>query len=510
MIKTKNLSFSYKDKVVLNNLNFSIDKKEFVSFVGPSGCGKTTLLNLISGILPAIDKSLVVDTKNISFVFQQNALLPWKSVIGNVLLPLDIKNTKPGQEDIQRAKDILKIVGLEGFEYYYPAELSGGMKKRVEIARALINNPDLLIMDEPFSSLDIITREKLNLLIREIHRNSDITIVLVTHSVEEACFLSNKVFVLSLAPAEIIDVKTIERKKSSSENQFILSSEELSTDKEIRKKAKLLWNMQPATSSLLKNEQKAKIAQKKINPFLIPFELLAIFIILTLSKYLLKIDDYIFPYPFAVFRRFFQTITDGSIFIHLGTTIYESLTGFFIAFFITLITGYIIAKSKFFSRLLMPYLIAFNTIPSVALAPFLVLWFGFGFAPKIIISVIVIFFPMLINNISAMRIAEEQMGMLIKFYKPGKLTAFLRFEFPASLPVIFSGVKVSITLSVIGAVVGEFVSGSKGLGALVVRAKANFDTELMFVSLIWLIILGLFYYGSAGMLYSFIVKKLHE
>jgi len=146
----------------------------------------------------------------------------------------------------------------------------------------------------------------------------------------------------------------------------------------------------------------------------------------------------------------------------------------------------------------MPYLIASNTIPSIALAPFLVLWFGFGATPRVITSVIVIFFPMLITNISAVGIAERRLAQLLAFFRPPRWQRFVRFEFPASLPMIASGVKVSITLSVIGAVVGEFVSGNRGLGSLVSIAKANFDVELMFVGLLWLVILGLAYYAAAS------------
>jgi NitT/TauT family transport system permease protein len=148
-------------------------------------------------------------------------------------------------------------------------------------------------------------------------------------------------------------------------------------------------------------------------------------------------------------------------------------------------------------------------MPSVAVAPFLVLWMGFGIAPKIFTAVIVMFFAMLINNISAIKLAENRMQELIQFYKPFWFTRFAKFELPAALPMIFSGIKVSVTLSVIGAVVGEFISGNTGLGSLVGRAKANFDIELMFVALIWLILLGLSYYNIANLLYLGLCKKLH-
>ena len=242
---------------------------------------------------------------------------------------------------------------------------------------------------------------------------------------------------------------------------------------------------------------------------LIPFELLGIFVLLSLIKVQFAIPDFIFPYPVAVIERFFATLRTGMILSDLGVTMVESLSGFVIALGITLVLCYVIAKSSLLSKLLMPYLIATNTIPSVALAPFLVLWLGFGMAPKVFTAVIVVFFPMLINNIAAIKLSEQRMRELIQFYKPFWLKRFVKFELPAALPVIFSGIKVSITLSVIGAVVGEFISGNEGLGSLVGRAKANFDIELMFVALIWLVLLGLSYYNIANALYLGLCQKLH-
>ena len=234
---------------------------------------------------------------------------------------------------------------------------------------------------------------------------------------------------------------------------------------------------------------------------------MALFALVSFAKLHFHIPDYIFPAPMAILKRFVSTLLDGSIFPNLWATMYESSMGFAIAFGVTLVLGYAIAKSKLISNLVMPYLIALNTIPSVALAPFLVLWFGFGYVPKVVTAIIVVFFPMLINNIAAIRLAAERVSTLVQFYRPGPGRAFSKFELPAALPVIFSGIKVSITLSVIGAVVGEFVSGHEGLGSLVNIAKANFDMVLMFVGLIWLGLLGLSYYGLASAVFALIQAK---
>ena len=174
---------------------------------------------------------------------------------------------------------------------------------------------------------------------------------------------------------------------------------------------------------------------------LIPVELLGIFLLLSFLKVQFAIPDFLFPHPASIVKRFVSTLHAGFIWPDLRMTILESFVGFMIALAITLVLGYLIAKSRLLSQLLMPYLIATNTIPSVALAPFLVLWLGFGMAPKIFTAVIVVFFPMLINNISAIKLAEQRMQELIQFYKPFWFKRFAKFELPAALPVIFSGIQ---------------------------------------------------------------------
>jgi NitT/TauT family transport system ATP-binding protein len=551
VIQAEGLGFSFGGSPVIDSLSFSLRRGSFMSFLGPSGCGKTTLLNLVAGIYRPGAGRLDVRTRRVSFVFQNEALLPWRSTLDNVLLPFELEGRAVTVEERARGLRILSELGLEGSEGLFPSQLSGGMKKRVELARALVTEPELLILDEPFSSLDIITRERLNTLLRGLHHRTGCSIVLVTHSVEEACFLSDSILVLSARPAQVIDVVDLgkngqemqgeggrremprERGRDAPPDQYLLSPRELAAAAGIRRSAAFLWTgggdaPAPAARARLMGRAARTAAPARAavraQPaptrdwrsflrdnygwILIPAELVALYFLLAFLKGAIPIPDYILPHPRGLMARFFTTLGDGSILADLGMTVYESLAGFAVAFVLTLLLGYGIAKSRLASRLLMPYLIASNTIPTIAFAPFLVLWFGFGVTPRVITSVICIFFPMLINTISAMGIAERSMGQLISFFRPGRWSRFTRFELPAALPVIASGVKVSITLSVIGAVVGEFVSGSRGLGALVSVAKGNFDVELMYVALIWLVLLGLAYYAMASAAYRWAVRKI--
>jgi len=190
-------------------VSFDVFPGEFVTIVGPSGCGKTTLLKIVAGLLEKSDGHIDVDreqfdpTRDVGFVFQKALLLHWRRILDNVLLPVEILKM---DRTVQRknAEDLLELVGLKGFERSYPKELSGGMQQRVSIARALIHNPKLLLMDEPFGALDALTRERMNLELLRIWQEAKKTILFVTHGISEAVFLSDRVIVLSARPSRMI------------------------------------------------------------------------------------------------------------------------------------------------------------------------------------------------------------------------------------------------------------------------------------------------------------------
>ena len=193
----------------LTAVDLTVRQGEFVSLLGPSGCGKTTLLKIIGGIVDRSSGDLTIDgdgvgqalrDRRFGFVFQDATLLPWKDVIGNAMLLLDIT----GQHDQrERATELLRSVGLAGFERYYPAQLSGGMRQRVALARALALSPAILLMDEPFAALDAITRDRMGEELLKILDGSR-TVVFVTHSIPEAVLLSDRVVVLSKSPGHIV------------------------------------------------------------------------------------------------------------------------------------------------------------------------------------------------------------------------------------------------------------------------------------------------------------------
>jgi len=198
--------------LAVSEVTFDVEAGELVALVGPSGCGKTTLLKILAGLHSYEAGTVRVGSANQSFdssrdigmVFQQPLLLKWRRVIDNVLLPAEILGL-PLAASRARARDLLALVGLQGSETKYPYELSGGMQQRAAIARALIHDPKLILMDEPFGALDALTREKMNLELLRIWRESRKTIVFVTHGITEAVFLGTRVIVLTAGPARMAD-----------------------------------------------------------------------------------------------------------------------------------------------------------------------------------------------------------------------------------------------------------------------------------------------------------------
>jgi NitT/TauT family transport system ATP-binding protein len=192
--------------LALNDVTLDVVEHQFLSLLGPSGCGKSTLLRLIAGLSEPSAGTIdwQAGASGLSFVFQEPTLMPWATALDNVLLPLRLAHV-PNAERRERAAATLAQVGLAGFEKSYPRELSGGMKMRVSIARALVTRPKVLLMDEPFAALDEITRFKLNNDLLELWQRERLTVVFVTHSVFESAFLSQRIAVMAARPGRVIE-----------------------------------------------------------------------------------------------------------------------------------------------------------------------------------------------------------------------------------------------------------------------------------------------------------------
>ena len=200
---------------MLRDIDVAVERGEFISLVGPSGCGKTTLLRIVAGLEPASAGDVLLDGRAVrapgsdrGFVFQSDNLLPWRTVFANAIIGPEVAGRRRRRRD-ERTRKLLRLVGLEGFEDYFPRQLSGGMRQRVNLARALAIDPEILLMDEPFSALDAQTREIMQTELMRIWEEGRKTVLFVTHQIDEAVFLSDRVLVLARRPGRVRENVTI-------------------------------------------------------------------------------------------------------------------------------------------------------------------------------------------------------------------------------------------------------------------------------------------------------------
>ena len=234
-VSINNLTKAYQTEnetiTAIEDISFQVKRGEFITMAGPSGCGKSTLLHIMAGLLEPTQGSATITHVNsedkqlseLGLVFQQPILFPWRSIIDNILFPLELLGQKKGGRD--RAMALIELAGIKGFEEKWPHELSGGMQQRASICRALISNPSLLLMDEPFSAVDALTRLKLTTDLQRIWQEEKITIIFVTHNIEEAVTLGDRVFVLTARPGRLIweekiDLPRPRERKTTTEKKF--------------------------------------------------------------------------------------------------------------------------------------------------------------------------------------------------------------------------------------------------------------------------------------------------
>lgn len=230
MILVNSISFSFGSEDVLSRISLQVDRNEIVSVLGPSGVGKTTLLRCIAGLLQPHAGEIQIDgdtpqtatkKQNIGYLFQQDSLLEWRTVRENVLLPFEASMASSSIAIEQQLANSLRLVGLTEVDNKFPRELSGGMRQRVALARALAPEPRVLLLDEPFAAIDLLTREKIMIELHAILRNAQTPTVLVTHHIEEAVFLSDRLLLLGGKPANIVDIVEVNIGRSRTEALLI-------------------------------------------------------------------------------------------------------------------------------------------------------------------------------------------------------------------------------------------------------------------------------------------------
>ena len=254
-----------------------------------------------------------------------------------------------------------------------------------------------------------------------------------------------------------------------------------------------------------------QIARRRLEILLIPVAMVVLIGVWDLIAHLGGYPAFMLPTPQLVWARFLAVAVDGTLWYHSSITLLEILGGLVLGLTMAMLLGYLLAKFPLIERFLSPYIVASQSVPIVALAPLLIVWFGFGLTSKVLVCALTIFFPVLINTIVGLRSVEQELMDLMRSLQASRWQVFTLLEVPAALPVVFGGLKVGVTLSVIGAVVGEFAQSDRGLGFLVNLANRGlFDTPLMFVSLFVLMTIALGLYGVVSVLELLLLRWKRE
>ena len=473
----------------VSGVSIAVRDGEVVSLIGPSGCGKSTLLNIGSGLTAPSEGQAFVDGErvegpnaHVAFMLQKDLLLPWRTVVENVMFGVEIQGVAAAERR-RRAQALLENLKLAEFSGHYPHQLSGGMRQRVALARTLAVDPTVLLLDEPFSAVDAQTRMVLQRELAQTLKRAGKTALLITHDLLEAVTLSDRVLVMSRRPGRIIDEIAIDipdrdeplKRRTASEGQRLRQP----ADGPPRHRHRRAGMSEATNSSVVWRGTAASVA------------LLIVFLAAwQWGPGLLRIPPFIIPPLSMVAEEAVRMWHVSGLAFHTGVTAAEVLAGFILGSLLGAFIGYLIGMSPTAEFALSPYILALQIAPKVAFAPLFILWMGFTVYPKILVAILIVFFPVMVNVLTAIRTVDPDLINLARAFKASRAQIFWKIEFPASLPPLFAGLRIGSTLAVVGVVVGELVGGNMGLGYLLSFGEGQANTAMVFVSIVMLTLVG--------------------
>lgn len=478
LIQLENVSVRFEGNPVLQNVGFSVKKGEFVALIGPSGGGKSTLLRVIAGLLKA-DGGTVKVSGRPALVFQDYRLLPWRTVRENVNLPREL--TGSGQSP----EAVLKQVGMLEHADRYPHQLSGGMRARIAIARALAQDSEVLLMDEPFAALDALVRERFNLELKRLHEKTHKTIVFVTHSIREAVYLADRVVVLQDGRVDaVLDARN--------EGRITAYSDGI--------EAVLRAKLGMADSTFVQT-QRPRLR--------LPWEIAGVLLLTLLffwgwSALAARLSPLFFPSPLQVWNAMLDNAR--LLAFHTVATLRVALLGIVTSTTIGLPLGYLMGKKHFLERLLSPYIVALQAIPTIIIAPLLILWMDYGLAAKLLVTTLIAIFPIIIASMVGVREVDKIYREVFQTIGASRWATLCKLEFPGALPVILGGLRLSVSLALIGTVVSEFVFLGPGLGFLANSERLNFRVANAVGAVMVNVALGLILYVLVTLLEQWVLR----
>lgn len=515
--------------LVLDSVSFSVPRNQFVCLLGPSGCGKTTLLRVVVGLTEADGGEVLVDGRPVKgtgqdrcMVFQNYGLLPWRTVRDNVEFGLEVRGGSGAERRAVCQRSIEKV-GLQGFEHHYPHQLSGGMQQRTGLARALSKDPKILLMDEPFAAVDMQTRELLQEELLKIWNTTETTVLFVTHSVEEAVYLGDRVIVMAPRPGRIrADVKVdLPRPRYTSDVKSSPRFGELSglvremlrhedgdgfrepgfhvvhadrppLSREMPVRPSHEQRRAPGLSARPSPRAAPQRARKfRLTNYPNPIRIASVALTLGLWEWYGRgVDPIFFSYPTAVVAAVPAMIAKGELQRALLLSLQGLAAGFGLAIVFGIVLGLLVGRYRLFDYILDVQISALYSTPNVALIPLLILWFGLGMKSKIVIVFLAAFFPIIVNTYGGVRNVSRGLVEIAQAEGASEAQIFGKIIVPASLPFIMTGIRLAVGRAVVGMVVAEMFTAITGLGGAIVYFSNAFATDKLFVVIILLALLG--------------------
>lgn len=468
-IELSGVTLKLGGREVLCGVDLQVRRGELLAIIGPSGGGKSTLLRLISG-LTRPDSGEVTVRGQAAYVFQDDRLLPWRSAARNVALPREL-----GMGGAVGPAEALKLVGMESYGAYFPAQLSGGMRSRVALARALAQVGDILLLDEPFAALDALVRERFNEELRHLHDKTGQTTVLVTHSIREAVLLADRVAVLR-------DGRVVAVLDTGGQGRVSAYTGGL--------EAELRGLLGAGDSTRDWTPPRPQPVRLDVWP------LLSLGLGLGLWQlYATHLNAaYLLPTPLKVWQVYQQ---DGATLLTaLWITGKTALLGLLLGGLVGAAAGYLLARVPWLERFASPFIVASQSTPIAVLAPILVLYLGFGVRSAVVVSALSAFYPLMVAMMVGVRELDKRYHELFWTLRAGAWQRFWHLELPGALPMLLGGLRLSFNLALIGAVVWEFTdSNVRGIGFTISQAGVYMQKDRQLAALALLVLLGMVVYG---------------
>ena len=508
-VAVERLTKTYRDRrgaelTALEDVSLAAEPEEFLAILGPSGCGKSTLLNVIAGLLPATAGGVFFEGARrpgqplTATVFQEFALFPWRTVQGNVELGLEELGL-PAGERARRARRQIELAGLAGFEDRYPHQLSGGMRQRVGIARALAVDPAVLLMDEPFSALDAQTRTLMMEELLGIWERTRKTILYVTHNIQEAVFMADRVLVLSRRPGRVLASVPVplarpRREAMAGERAFVETADRIwglirsqAAGRAGRGHAVSAGSAPPERIAV---PHRAAFLTRREHRLVRAAALLGLVAAWEGVARMGWVPALFLPSPAGVLAEFADMLRSGEIAVHVGASLQRLALGFAVGAVAGVAVGVAVGFFSMAEAVGSPLIAATFPIPKIALLPLLILWLGIGEASKVAVIALGVFFPMAINTHAGVRQADPLLVRAAVSFGAGRWSVIRKVIVPSALPMVFAGLKLGAGTALLLLVAAEMVAVESGIGFLVVHAGNLMATTKLMVGIALLSLLG--------------------